>query len=86
MGEARCRFHLSGLEKNKFCDSVYKGTEKNLGVSKQFEFGQTPRDSEGQESLACCSSWGRRVGQALRGGSLWPGGGEGRPQLLVYNA
>ena len=22
------------------------------------EFEQTPRDSEGQGSLACCSSWG----------------------------
>ena len=26
------------------------------------EFEQTPEDSEGQESLACCSPWGRRVG------------------------
>ena len=25
------------------------------------EFEQTPRDSEGQGSLACCSPWGRRV-------------------------
>ena len=25
------------------------------------EFEQTPRDSEGQESLACCSPWSRRV-------------------------
>ena len=27
----------------------------------RYEFKQTPRDSEGQESLACCSSWGRKV-------------------------
>ena len=25
------------------------------------EFEHTPRDSEGQRSLACCSPWGRRV-------------------------
>ena len=25
------------------------------------EFQQTPGDSEGQGSLACCSPWGRRV-------------------------
>ena len=24
----------------------------------EYEFEQTPRDSEGQGSLACCSSWG----------------------------
>ena len=24
------------------------------------EFEQTPRDGEGQGSLACCSSWGRK--------------------------
>ena len=24
------------------------------------EFEQTPGDSEGQESLACCNSWGRK--------------------------
>ena len=28
---------------------------------KGHEFEQTPGDSEGQESLACCNSWGRRV-------------------------
>ena len=26
----------------------------------EHEFEQTPGDSEGQVSLACCSSWGRR--------------------------
>ena len=25
-----------------------------------YEFEQTPGDSEGQESLACCSLWGRK--------------------------
>ena len=25
------------------------------------EFEQTPGDSEGERSLACCSSWGHRV-------------------------
>ena len=29
------------------------------------EFGQTLGDSEGQESLVCCSPWGRRVGHEL---------------------
>ena len=29
------------------------------------EFEQTLGDGEGQEGLACCSSWGRRVGHAL---------------------
>ena len=25
------------------------------------KFEQTPEDSEGQESLVCCSPWGRKV-------------------------
>jgi len=29
------------------------------------EFEQTPGDSEGQGSLACCSPWGRRFGHDL---------------------
>ena len=29
------------------------------------EFEQTPGDSEGQGSLACCSSWGCRVATNL---------------------
>ena len=29
------------------------------------EFEQTPGDSEGQGSLACCSPWGHRVGHDL---------------------
>ena len=29
------------------------------------EFEQTPEDSEGQGSLACCSPWGHRVGYDL---------------------
>ena len=29
------------------------------------KFEQTPEDGEGQGSLACCSPWGRRVGQDL---------------------
>ena len=28
-------------------------------------FEQTPGDSEGQRSLACCNSWDLRVGQEL---------------------
>ena len=31
----------------------------------ELEFEQTPGDSEGRGSLACCSSWGRRVGHDL---------------------
>ena len=29
------------------------------------KFEQTPGNSEGQRSLACCSPWGHRVGQDL---------------------
>ena len=29
------------------------------------EFVQTPEDSEGKGSLACCSSWGSRVGHDM---------------------
>ena len=29
------------------------------------EFEQTPGDSEGQGSLACCSPWSQRVGHNL---------------------
>ena len=29
------------------------------------EFEQTPGDSDRQESLVCCSSWGHRVGYDL---------------------
>ena len=29
------------------------------------EFEQAPGDSAGQGSLACCSSWGHRVGRDL---------------------
>ena len=29
------------------------------------EFQQAPVDSEGQESMACCSVWGHRVGHDL---------------------
>ena len=28
----------------------------------EYELGQTPGDDEGQQGLACCSPWGRRVG------------------------
>ena len=31
----------------------------------ELEFEQTPRDNEGQRSLACCNSWGCRVGYDL---------------------
>ena len=30
------------------------------GRSKRHEFEQTPRDSEGQGSMVCCSPWGHR--------------------------
>ena len=33
--------------------------------SMDMSFEQTLGDGEGQEGLACCSSWGRRVGNAL---------------------
>ena len=31
----------------------------------EHEFEQTPGDSEGQESLACCSPWAHRVRHEL---------------------
>ena len=34
---------------------------KGLWVCHQWNKGQTPRDSEGQGSLECWSSWGCRV-------------------------
>ena len=42
------------------------------------EFGQTPGDSGGQRSLACCSSQGRRVEHNLATGQhqhtyIWQG-------------
>ena len=33
------------------------GISNSMGI----KFEQTPGDSEGQESLVCCTSWGRRV-------------------------
>ena len=39
--------------------------DEMVGWHHQFnghEFEQTPENSEGQGSLACCSPWGRRVG------------------------
>ena len=42
-----------------------KGTTEDKMVGwhhglNEYEFEQTPRDSEGQGSLTCCSSWGRK--------------------------
>ena len=47
-----------------------KGVTENEMVGRHHwlnghEFEQILGDSKGQESLACCSSWGRRVGQDL---------------------
>ena len=42
--------------------------DETVGWHHQFnghEFEQTPGDSEGQGSLASCSSWGQRVGHDL---------------------
>ena len=42
--------------------------DKTVGRHHQlngYEFEQTPGDSEGQESLVCCSLWGHRVGHDL---------------------
>ena len=43
-----------------------KGARENEMVGRHHyinghEFEQTPRDSEGQLSLVCCSSWGHKV-------------------------
>ena len=52
-------------------DSILKSRHHlpaNVGSHHQLsgpEFEQTPGDSEGQRSLACCSPWGCRVGHGL---------------------
>ena len=50
----------------KDCSQELKGATENemVGWHHQFnehQFEQTPGDSEGQGSLACCSLWGQRV-------------------------
>ena len=40
-----------------------KAENEMAGWHHQFnghEFGKTPGDSEGQEGMACCSSWGHK--------------------------
>ena len=48
------------------CQELKGATEDEMvGWHHQFnehQFEQTPGDSEGQGSLACCSLWGHRVG------------------------
>jgi len=42
-------------------NSVFRIDLSSFGInyfSAFYEFEQTPGDSEGQRSLACCSSWG----------------------------
>ena len=49
------------LEKNLMLgniESEEKGPTWDKMVGHEFE--QTPRDNEGQGSLACCSPWGRK--------------------------
>ena len=51
-------------------DNPIKRATRNLFIKtsltqvllKLHESEQTPEDTEGQESLVCCSSWGQRVG------------------------
>ena len=45
-------------------------TDEMVGWSHQFnrhEFEQTPGDSEGQGSLACCSPWGHKESDMTEG-------------------
>ena len=46
----------SGQEKGAIEDEMVGWHHRLNG----HEFEQTPRDSEGQRSLACCSPWGRK--------------------------
>ena len=48
-----------GQEKKGATEDEMVGWHHGLN---EHEFEQTPGDGEGQESLARCSSWGRRVG------------------------
>ena len=43
-----------GQQKMKWLDGITDSIDMRL------RFEQAPGDSEGQESLACCSSWGRK--------------------------
>ena len=47
----------SGQEKKGATEDEMVGWHHRLNGH---EFEQTPRDSEGQRSLACCSPWGRK--------------------------
>ena len=47
----------SGQEKKGTTEDEMVGWHHRLNGH---EFEQTPRDSEGQRSLACCSPWGRK--------------------------
>ena len=57
------------------------------------EFEQTPRDGEGQGSLACCSPWGRKESDTTEGLNnkqqptpvLLPGQPHGQRSLMGYS-
>ena len=54
----------------KDCSQELKGATEDEMVGwhhqfNEYEFEQTPGDSEGQGSLACYSLWGHRVGHDL---------------------
>jgi len=46
-----------GQEENGATEDEMVGWHQRLN---RHEFEQIPGDSEGQESLVCCSSWGRK--------------------------
>ena len=66
-GSRSCLFHDSfqdpdtgkdwGQEENTAAEDEMIGWHRQLN---RHEFEQTPGDSEGQGSLACCSPWGRK--------------------------
>ena len=60
------RFHVP--RKNYKSHETGAGEDERAREHHQFngqQSKQTPGDSEGQGSLACCSSWGCRVGHDL---------------------
>ena len=49
------------------------------------EAEQTPRDGEGQGSLACCSPWGRKESDTTERLDMWWGQGIGNWEALSKN-
>ena len=74
----RANSQLTGNDSNsgKYWRQKEKGTAEDETAGwhhwlNRHEFEQTPGDSEGQRSLACCSAWGCRVRHDLAAEQQW---------------